>query len=52
MGAPSNSQRSSSGMSPGKLEHVVIIFQENRTPDNLFHGQALINAGADVASSA
>jgi phospholipase C len=23
---------------PGKIEHVVIIFQENRTPDNLFQG--------------
>ena len=22
----------------GKIQHVVIIFQENRTPDNLFHG--------------
>ena len=34
-----------------KIEHVVIIFQENRTPDNLFHDQNLINAGADIASS-
>ncbi len=23
---------------PGKIEHVVIIFQENRSTDNLFHG--------------
>lgn len=22
----------------GKIQHVIIIFQENRTPDNLFHG--------------
>ena len=22
---------------PGKIKHVVVIFQENRTPDNLFH---------------
>jgi phospholipase C len=36
---------------PGKLEHVVVVFQENRTPDNLFHDQVLINAGADIASS-
>ena len=35
----------------GKIEHIVIIFQENRTPDNLFHDQALINAGADIAGS-
>jgi phospholipase C len=30
-----------------KIQHVVVIFQENRTPDNLFHG--LLNA--DTASS-
>ena len=22
---------------PSKIQHVVVIFQENRTPDNLFH---------------
>ncbi len=33
---------------PGKIEHVVIIFQENRTPDNLFQDQKLITAGADI----
>lgn len=36
---------------PGKIEHIVIIFQENRTPDNLFHDPVLIKAGADIASS-
>jgi len=36
---------------PGKAKHIVIIFQENRTPDNLFHDPALISAGADIASS-
>jgi phospholipase C len=36
---------------PNKIQHVVIIFQENRTPDNLFQDQNLINAGADIASS-
>jgi phospholipase C len=35
---------------PGKINHVVIIFQENRTPDNLFHDPVLINNGADIAS--
>src|SRR5579871_6112487 len=35
----------------GSIQHVVIIFQENRTPDNLFHDQVLMNAGADIASS-
>ena len=34
-----------------KIQHIVIIFQENRTPDNQFHDQNLINAGADIASS-
>jgi phospholipase C len=34
-----------------KIQHVVIIFQENRTPDNLFQDQNLIAAGADIANS-
>jgi phospholipase C len=33
------------------LQHVVVIFQENRTPDNLFHDSVLISRGADIASS-
>jgi len=36
---------------PGKIKHVVIIFQENPTPDNLFHDPVLIGRGADIASS-
>jgi hypothetical protein len=36
---------------PGKINHVVIIFQENRTPDNLFHDPVLMSRGADIASS-
>jgi phospholipase C len=35
----------------GKIQHVVVIFQENRTPDNLFHDPILIARGADIASS-
>jgi phospholipase C len=31
----------------GAVQHVIIIFQENRTPDNLFHGLP----GADIANS-
>ncbi len=31
----------------GKIQHVVVIFQENRTPDSLFHGLR----GADIANS-
>ena len=37
--------------STGKIQHVVIIFQENRTPDNLFHDSVLMARGADIASS-
>ena len=31
-----------------KIQHVVIIFQENRTPDNLFQDPVLISRGADI----
>jgi phospholipase C len=42
---------SSSPPPPGqKIQHVVVIFQENRTPDNLFHDVNLIAKGADIAS--
>ena len=34
-----------------KIQHVVIIFQENRTPDNLFQDPVLISRGADIVSS-
>jgi phospholipase C len=33
----------------GKIHHIVVIIQENRTPDNLFHDPKLISAGADIA---
>lgn len=33
------------------ISHVVIIIQENRTPDNLFHDSVLMARGADIASS-
>jgi len=36
---------------PGKIEHVIIVFQENRTPDNLFQDPVLIANGADIATS-
>jgi len=35
----------------GKIKHVVIIFQENRTPDNLFHDPVLMSRGADIATT-
>ena len=45
---------SSGGTTPPpspKIKHVVIIFQENRTPDNLFHDPVLMANGADIVSS-
>ncbi len=35
----------------GTIQHIVVIFQENRTPDNLFHDQTLIDNGAEIAST-
>ena len=35
----------------GKIEHVVVIFQENRTPDNLFQDPVLISRHADIVQS-
>ncbi len=39
------------GIPLGKISHVVVLIQENRTPDNLFHDPVLITRGADIASS-
>ncbi len=39
------------GGNRAEIQHVVIIFQENRTPDNLFQDPILIGRGADIASS-
>jgi len=36
---------------PGQIQHIVVIFQENRTPDNLFQDPVLISRGADIATS-
>src|SRR5207244_8381232 len=34
------------GVTP--IQHVIVVVQENRTTDNLFQDQNLINAGADI----
>lgn len=34
-----------------KIKHVIVMFQENRSTDNLFHDPNLIAAGADIASN-
>ena len=36
---------------PPQFQHIVVIFQENRSTDNLFHDPVLISRGADIASS-
>src|SRR5579862_3902022 len=50
-GGGNSTSGSQTGPGVGKIQHVVIIFQENRTPDNLFHDPVLISRGADIASS-
>jgi phospholipase C len=42
-----NSCGGNNSATQGKIKHVVIIFQENRTPDNLFHGLP----NADIANT-
>jgi phospholipase C len=46
-GTSSTPSPSPPGLLSQKIQHVVVIFQENRTPDNLFHGLA----GADIADA-
>lgn len=41
----------SDGQSAKNIQYVVVIFQENRTPDNLFQDPVLIKRGADIAQS-
>jgi phospholipase C len=47
----SGASNGNSKVLPQKIQHVVIIFQENRSPDNLFQDPVLISRGADIASS-
>ncbi len=49
--APSNGPQALTLTTAAVIQHVVVIFQENRTPDNLFHDSVLISRGADIASS-
>jgi len=49
--APTNGPQALTLTTAAVIQHVVVIFQENRTPDNLFHDQVLINNGADIAIS-
>ncbi len=49
--APINGPQGLSLTTSSIIQHIVVIFQENRTPDNLFQDPVLIAAGADIASS-
>jgi phospholipase C len=49
--APSNGAQDLTLIAVAVIEHVVVIFQENRTPDNLFQDPVLISRGADIAAS-
>jgi phospholipase C len=52
LGACGGGGGSGGSSGPGThIQHIVIIFQENRTPDNLFQDPVLISRGADIASS-
>src|ERR1700685_109036 len=52
-GGGGDSQNGGGGTPPPtqKIQHVVIIFQENRTPDNLFQDPKLVAKGADISST-
>jgi phospholipase C len=49
--APSNGAQTLSLTMTAVIQHIVVIFQENRTPDNLFQDPVLIGRGADIATS-
>jgi phospholipase C len=48
---PSNGSQALTVTTQAVIRHVVVIFQENRSPDNLFHDTVLISRGADIATS-
>ena len=49
--APSNGPQTLTLTAAAKILHIVIIYQENRSPDNLFQDPVLISRGADIVSS-
>lgn len=48
---PEPSEAAGPALSSGKIQHVLVVVQENRTPDTLFHDPVLIARGADIGSS-
>jgi phospholipase C len=49
--APSNGTQKLTLIEAAVIQHIVVIFQENRSVDNLFQDPVLISRGADIASS-
>lgn len=49
--APSNGLQSLTLVTSAVIQHIVVIVQENRTPDNLFQDPVLIARGADIVAS-
>jgi len=50
--APSNGPQALTLTTAAVIQHIVVIFQENRTPDNLFQDPVLYQQrGADIAQS-
>jgi len=49
--APSNGNQSLALTSAAVIQHIIVIFQENRTPDNLFQDPVLMSRGADIGAS-
>jgi phospholipase C len=47
-GGGSSTTNNSNPPPQSKIQHIVVIFQENRTPDNLFQDPVLIQRGADI----
>ncbi len=47
--APSNGGQSLTLTAAAVIQHVVVIFQENRTPDNLFQGLCIAPYGSPAA---
>ncbi len=48
---PSNGPQTLALTTTALIQHIVVIFQENRTPDNLFQDPVLIKNGADISQS-
>jgi phospholipase C len=48
---PSNGAQLLALTAAAVIQHIVVIFQENRTPDNLFQDPLLMSRGADISAS-